>query len=313
MNFKERYDNLFGSNGFNKLLKSQKQLENQQYIRFNMTKVSKSFFFDFLKKQRVKFSSTDVSNLVRVEKSFFNLSSSVLSLNGCMYLQEYASSIPVFGLFEYIEKNIQRYRGRVVRVVDACSSPGSKLSQLIDYLEFLELKYEVVALEPNEGRLVKLMNNLQKQDLVSRGNSVRLVEMRAEEFDVKEDEYFDFALLDVPCSGNLITDRSWLRKRDMAGIVKNASLQRKIFDNLYRLVKKGGVLVYSTCSLEPEENEKNVDLFVKKYGLSLFFPVKLSFDTKPLIFNRRGACKVYRFVPFKTRTQGFFLAYFKKI
>ena len=80
---------------------------------------------------------------------------------------------------------------------------------------------------------------------------------------------FDKILLDAPCSGNFTQEDNWFDKRDIEGIKSNAENQKKLMKVCVETVRPGGVIVYSTCSLEPEENEENVEWFLKNYDVKL--------------------------------------------
>ena len=114
-------------------------------------------------------------------------------------------------------------------------------------------------------------------------------------------------LLDAPCSGNLIGERDWLQKRDVKGIAQRSVLQRKLLQKASELVKIEGVLIYSTCSLEIEENEENVEWFLKNSKLKSFKTrFKFPFETNPT--KKQDSL---RFMPQRSKTQGFFVCLFR--
>ena len=80
---------------------------------------------------------------------------------------------------------------------------------------------------------------------------------------------FDRILLDVPCSGNFASDDHWLNRRTFADIERNAKMQREILAAAVKHLTLEGEMVYSTCSLEPEEDELNMDWAVKNLGLKI--------------------------------------------
>ncbi len=117
---------------------------------------------------------------------------------------------------------------------------------------------------------------------------------------------FDKILLDAPCSGNFTTDSDWLEKRDLEGVRSMARTQKALLKSAVGVLKKGGVIVYSTCSLEPEEDEEVVEWVLDNLPLKL---VGTELDVgDPGITERTVLCR--RFWPDKTDTQGFFLAKF---
>jgi 16S rRNA C967 or C1407 C5-methylase (RsmB/RsmF family) len=80
---------------------------------------------------------------------------------------------------------------------------------------------------------------------------------------------FDRILLDMPCSGNFAADKNWFNRRTIKDVERNASLQREILAETVKVLKINGEIVYSTCSLEPEENELNIDWAVRNLGLQV--------------------------------------------
>ena len=165
----------------------------------------------------------------------------------------------------------------------------------------------VVALEKKKHRITSLKSSLERLGI----ENVALYEMDAL-LSNKVDMKFDKILLDAPCSGNFVTDNKWFDKRDINGVNKSAKLQRQLLKKMCELLNKDGVLVYSTCSLEPEENEENIDWALKNLPLKLD-KIELNIGDKGLtnIFGQKlnkeiEKCK--RFWPWKTNTQGFFIA-----
>jgi tRNA and rRNA cytosine-C5-methylases len=80
---------------------------------------------------------------------------------------------------------------------------------------------------------------------------------------------FDRILVDAPCSGNFASDRDWFNNRTLKDIERNATLQRDILTKTVDCLSDDGEIVYSTCSLEPEEDELNMDWAVKNLGLQI--------------------------------------------
>ena len=80
---------------------------------------------------------------------------------------------------------------------------------------------------------------------------------------------FDRILLDVPCSGNFAADSEWLSRRTIADVERNAKVQKEILSEAVKCLAPNGEIVYSTCSLEPEEDELNIDWAIKNLGLQV--------------------------------------------
>ena len=78
---------------------------------------------------------------------------------------------------------------------------------------------------------------------------------------------FDRILLDVPCSGNFVSDVNWFNQRSIDDVKRNAEVQREILTKAVSCLNPDGEIVYSTCSLEPEEDESNIDWAVRNLGV----------------------------------------------
>jgi len=138
---------------------------------------------------------------------------------------------------------------RVTRILDACAAPGGKTLILAE--RYPEAR--VVACESSPARLEQLGQRLA-------GHAAQIECRLADATQLAEGEFFDLVLADVPCSGTGTLGRNpeirhRLRPED---IVRQAERQRSILAAALRAVRPGGRVVYSTCSLEPDENEEVV-------------------------------------------------------
>lgn len=141
------------------------------------------------------------------------------------------------------------------RVLDACAAPGGKTVVLAEQMHG---QGELVAMELHEDRIVRLLENAERLQLAN----VRIVKGDASQWPSTPDELqlagegFDRILLDVPCTNTGVIrrrpDARWRFSPER--LAKLNAVQRAILDRAAGLVKPGGVIVYSTCSLEPEEN-----------------------------------------------------------
>jgi 16S rRNA C967 or C1407 C5-methylase (RsmB/RsmF family) len=80
---------------------------------------------------------------------------------------------------------------------------------------------------------------------------------------------FNRILLDMPCSGNFATDDKWLQRRNLKDVERNARLQREILAETVKVLDDDGEIIYSTCSLEPEEDEVNINWAVRHLNLKV--------------------------------------------
>jgi len=172
-------------------------------------------------------------------------------LLGFYSIQEAASQIPAT-LFTAL-------KGKTM--LDACAAPGGKTVQLADLMGNTGA---LVALDVKKRRLVALSNHLERCH-VSNAVVYHLDARQASRLKLK----FDKILLDVPCSGNFAADRYWFKRRTLADVERNARLQRDILAEAAACLSSDGEIVYSTCSLEPEENEVNMDWAIKHLSLQI--------------------------------------------
>ena len=220
---------------------------------------------------------------------------------GKIYVQEAASMIPPLVLKPKPHD----------LVLDMCASPGSKTTQMA---AMMKNKGLIVANDYKGDRLQSLGINLQRSVLT---NAI-ITLMPGQRYHHFK---FDKILVDAPCSGTG-TIRKSLKTINMwnSGMVRNLAKQQKaLLINAFDNLKDGGELVYSTCSLEPEENEGVIDHLLGQCSNAKVMPVKLpglkvsnpvlNFGNKeynPLIKD------VIRIWPQDNDTEGFFIAKIKK-
>lgn len=153
-------------------------------------------------------------------------------------------------------------------VLDACSAPGGKTTHLA---ELMENKGQIFAWDIHEHRV-----NLVKENAKRLGISIIEVDVRdACGYDSKYENKFDKILLDVPCMGLGVCKRKpdikWQKTEEE--IKEITKIQENILQICSKYLKKGGELVYSTCSILKEENEDIIENFleVEKSGTKRFF------------------------------------------
>lgn len=142
------------------------------------------------------------------------------------------------------------------RILDMCAAPGGKTAYIA---ALIHSRGEVVALDRFESRLKLLQKNMERMEV----DCVRSVVIDALEYNSLP---FDRILVDVPCSGtgtlSKKPDIKW--RRDIFDIRDLNKTQLKLLSKAAELVKKDGVMVYSTCSIEPEENFEIVKQFLSQ-------------------------------------------------
>ena len=148
------------------------------------------------------------------------------------------------------------------KILDACAAPGSKSTHLA---ELTNDNAEIIAVDRSEKRLNIMQSNLDRLNL----KCVKILKADATTlFALKPDfiSYFDKILIDAPCSGigtlSRNPDSRWsLNKNKIKQLI---SLQERLLNNIFPLLKRDGILVYSTCTICPEENNLLIKRFIEK-------------------------------------------------
>lgn len=145
-------------------------------------------------------------------------------------------------------------------IIDVCAAPGGKSSHLAEKLEGTGM---VEARDLTEYKVSLIEENIERHGL----KNMNAVQKDATIFDEASKEKADVLICDLPCSGLGVmgkkTDiRYKMTKEKQKELVQ---LQREILDTVYAYVKKGGNLVYSTCTIHKDENDGNVAWFVEKH------------------------------------------------
>ena len=173
-----------------------------------------------------------------------------LAENGKIYFQEEGSQM--VGNIVNLKEND--------KFLDVCAAPGSKTTQVISNFKF-QISNLIVAGDFSRKRTKILKENCEKQG----AKSVNILQYDAEKSLPFADESFDVILVDAPCSGTGTIRhnpeiRYFLEEKDFLELSRK---QLKILSNASKLVKSGGRIIYSTCSLESEENEAVSDEFLQ--------------------------------------------------
>jgi len=221
-------------------------------------------------------------------------------LQGEIYIQNLSSMIPPLVL--------DPKAGECV--LDLTAAPGSKTTQIA---ALMNGEGEIIAVENDRVRFEKLKVNVEIQE----AGNVSLILVDGQTVGKKYLEYFDRVLLDAPCSaeGRFLTrEPSSYRYWDLSKIQKAAKIQKKLLSSALEALKPGGVLVYSTCTFAPEENEEVLnDALIKFPDLALeSVQIKLTNQMAGLISweGRKFSPEIrksVRILPTETM-EGFFVA-----
>lgn len=210
---------------------------------------------------------------------------SAMLRDGLAYVQNRASMVPV--------QILAPKRGE--RVLDMCAAPGSKTTQIAAMMQD-EGHIDAWDLYPHKIRLIE--ENCRRLGI----RSVRGEARDASTLKQEAKERYDRVLLDAPCSGLGVlgrkTEMRWRRKEQ--DLAEFPVLQKKLLRCAAEYVKPGGRLVYSTCTLEWEENEAVVEAFLKEHPGFQLTPFSL-----PGIEGETGMCTLW---PDVHHSDGFFAA-----
>ena len=258
-------------------------------IRVNTKKITAAKLKSRLEKRGVELESVPLVKNSFYVKSRFNVVSTPEYLLGFFYIQDAASQLPAQVLSP---KDL---------VLDCCAAPGGKTTQLSEFSD-------VIAIDNKEERFSALTNNLERLGI---DNCIAyLMDFRQ----VKKQ--FNYILLDAPCSGNyMLEGKIWFRNNSLRRVKERSDLQKELISHAVSLLKKDGTLVYSTCSLEPEEDEEVIQFALDHLGVKLekincigdpgFTEVLGKKFDKSMKYTRR-------LWPHKTNTIGFFMAKLRK-
>ena len=183
--------------------------------------------------------------------------------NGYIYLQSLSSMIPPLVL-EPKENE---------KILDLTAAPGSKTTQIA---ALMKNKGYILANELDKIRCEKLKYNINLQGV----KICEVINNKGEELGDNYINQFDKVLLDTPCSGEgrfLIEDKKTYENWSTSEVDKLVKLQKELFTSAYKALKPEGILVYSTCTLNKNENEGVLNWAINKYNLEI---EKINMDIK---------------------------------
>lgn len=292
--FVERYSQLTDFEKF----KEYSLKQNRKSIRVNTLKIS-------VEKFKKEFSNLKLKQIPWCKEGFF-INSSRTDLGnlfghsmGYFYVQEASSMVPVEALTPKNEF-----------ILDMAAAPGSKTTQMAAKMGN---KGMIVANDSSYTRLRALTMNLQRSGVTN--TIISLMEGR---FFSKFE--FDKILLDAPCSGTGTLRKSPNTIKEWyPNIAKRvAGVQKQLIKTAFNNLKVGGTLVYSTCTLEPEENEGIISYLLEEFSDAKLEKINVGINSsKPILefegkeFNKEVK-KCLRIWPQDNDTDGFFVAKIKK-
>jgi 16S rRNA (cytosine967-C5)-methyltransferase len=240
----KRWLDRFGRESTERLLMSNNERPSMA-LRVNRLKISPADFRARLDAQQINYTvSEHLPHFVRV-KTLSGIAQMDLFKNGMFTIQDESAALPC--------QLLDPQPGQ--RIIDLCAAPGGKSTNIA---EIMGNTGEIVALDKYEAKLQLIRASAERL-------GVKIIDLRTADASTFEGPLADRVLLDAPCSG-LGTlakkpDMKW--KRDISDIRKLTAIQGALLENAARLVKPGGAIVYSTCTIEPEENADVITAFLE--------------------------------------------------
>ncbi|MGK3373456.1 16S rRNA (cytosine(1407)-C(5))-methyltransferase RsmF, partial [Citrobacter youngae] len=225
------------------------------------------------------------------------LGSTAEHLSGLFYIQEASSMLPVAALFA--EGNTPQ------RVMDVAAAPGSKTTQIAAKMNN---QGAILANEFSASRVKVLHANISRCGIAN----VALTHFDGRVFGAALPESFDAILLDAPCSGEGVMrkDPDALKNWSPESNLEIAATQRELLDSAFHALRPGGTLVYSTCTLNRDENENVMQWLIETYPDAVeFLPLGDLFPEAGRALTPEGFLHVF---PQIYDCEGFFVARLRK-
>ncbi|QJQ14956.1 16S rRNA (cytosine(1407)-C(5))-methyltransferase RsmF [Enterobacter hormaechei] len=270
-------------------------------IRVNTLKISVGAFLDLVSPYGWQLTPVPWCEkgfwIERDDEESLPLGSTAEHLSGLFYIQEASSMLPVAALFA--DEN------QPERVMDVAAAPGSKTTQIAARMNN---RGAILANEFSASRVKVLHANISRCGI----HNVALTHFDGRVFGAALPEAFDAILLDAPCSGEGVVrkDPDALKNWSVESNTEIAATQRELIDSAFHALRPGGTLVYSTCTLNCDENE-DVCLWLKQRYVDAveFLPLDTLFDSASHAATPEGFLHVF---PQIYDCEGFFVARLRK-
>ena len=255
-------------------------------FRVNNLKSSFEEIKKVLDSNDIKYSSVSWNKDAFILEDDFDIRKLSIYEEGKIYVQSLSSMIPVIILNPMENESI----------LDMCAAPGSKTTMISSIVS----KSRIVAVEKDKIRCDRLKYNIQKQG----ASNINVINSDA----LKLDDYFRFdkILLDAPCSGSGTLNEENIKYFSEKLVNNSVDLQIRLLKKAINLVKVGGSIVYSTCSILKEENEFVLNEVLKEENVIL---EKIDLDVPKLKTSMEGTICVCP----NNCYEGFFVSKLKKV
>lgn len=218
-------------------------------FRINNLLASNEEIKQYLDENKIDYSLNKYyENIFVINKSSVNLEENPLFKEGKITVQDASAVIAT----ELLAPNENSF------VIDMCASPGGKTCHLAD---MMQNKGKILANDISKQRTDLIVENINRLKVKNTEISI------SDALNINEDIKADYILLDAPCTGSGIIRKlpeiKYLNREKT--LKKTVEIQRKLLEKATKLLKENGVIIYSTCSIEPAENMENVMWFLKNF------------------------------------------------
>ncbi|MCX6152060.1 MAG: RsmB/NOP family class I SAM-dependent RNA methyltransferase [Ignavibacteriales bacterium] len=278
--------------------------EPSTYIRLKKSNLPDEFLINRLSKYGIQLEKVnELPNAYKIISGVEIIGKTLESIIGKYYVQSKSSMVPPL-ILSPNENDI---------VLDLCSAPGSKTTEIAD---LMNNKGTIISNEPNLDRIKMLIHNIDKMSLINIG----VIQFRGEWLNRIYHNYFDKILVDAPCSALGVVQKkgevsNWWSTERVENLTK---MQLMILTSAIKMAKIGGEIVYSTCTLTPEENELVLNHVLNKYPLEVM-DIELPIKSEEAFTSYKGEklnpalTKARRILPWEVDSDGFFIIKMKKI
>lgn len=258
-------------------------------FRINKNKTTSKYVENILNDSNILYSKVSFFDDAFILDSNIDITELDIYKNGMIYVQNLSSMLPMIILNPQSDN----------RILDMAASPGGKTTQACSMT--LNTCY-ITAIEKNKIRCERLKYNIEKQGC----KKVTVLNMDATKLD---DLYsFDKILLDAPCTGSGTLTEKFNEHFNLELLNRCVSSQASLLEVAFKVLKKGGTLVYSTCSILSEENELQIKKIIEKYNLEIE-PIEIDLPGVKLLPTIKGCILVCP----DDIYEGFFIAKLKKV
>jgi 16S rRNA C967 or C1407 C5-methylase (RsmB/RsmF family) len=218
--------------------------------------------------------------------------------SGCYYPQE-ASGMILEEAFKQAVRQVEN-----IRVLDLCGAPGGKSTHLSTIIGNNGVLISNEVIRPRASILA--------ENLTKWGAANAIVTHNDPSAFSRLEGYFDVAVIDAPCSGEgMFRDQEIVKEWSEANTALCTERQKRILSEVWPSIKEKGILIYSTCTFNPGENEENLKWLLEKHtGTSIGLNISMFPGITEI--NYQGI-KGYGFYPDKIRGEGFFIAVVQKL